>query len=289
MTTTAATSTVTTPPPTRRTSAAPRLVPHAVGAPDAATARAHRIGFGRVVGVEMRKTFDTRAGFWLMVAIVVAATLATAAVALWAPDDALTFETFGTAVGMPMAVLLPVVSILSVTSEWSQRSGLTTFTLVPRRSRTIAAKAVVTVVVGVLSMVVAIGIAALGTLLAASVHGIDAVFDLSAGQVATLVLAQVLGMFVGFMLGVLTRSSAVALVSYFVFWGLLPALSQTLYALQDWYRDVVGWVDFGWAHGALYEGGLTGTEWAQLAVTGTAWLVLPTLVGLWTLMRSEIS
>lgn len=279
------TSTVSAPPPTT----VARLVPHSVGAPDAATARAHRIGFGRIVGVEMRKTFDTRAGLWLMVAILAAATVATGAVMLWAPDDALTYETFGTAIGMPMAVLLPVVSILSVTSEWSQRSGLTTFTLVPRRSRTIAAKAVVTVVVGVVSMALAIGIGALGTLLGATLRGLDPVFDLSGGQLGTLVLAQVLGMFVGFMLGVLTRSSAVALVSYFVFWGLLPALSQTLYALQDWYRDVVGWVDFGWAHGALYDGGLTGTEWAQLAVTGTGWLLLPTLVGLWMLMRSEIS
>lgn len=282
-------STTTSVRPATAPTTAPRIVPRSIGAPDAATARAARIGFGRIVGVEMRKTFDTRAGLWLVVAIVAAATIATAAVILWAPDSALRFETFGTAVGMPMAVLLPVVSVLSVTSEWSQRSGLTTFTLVPRRSRTIAAKAVVTVVVGVVSMAVAVGIGALGTLLGSAIRGLDPVFDLSAGQLGTLVLAQVLGMFVGFMLGVVTRSSAVALVSYFVFWGLLPALSQTLYALQDWYRDVVGWVDFGWAHGALYEGGLSGTEWAQLAVTGSVWLVLPTLVGLWMLLRSEIS
>ena len=34
-----------------------------------------------------------------------------------------------------MTVLLPIIAVLSVTAEWSQRSGLTTFTLVPHRGR----------------------------------------------------------------------------------------------------------------------------------------------------------
>ena len=42
-----------------------------------------------------------------------------------------------------MAVILPVIAVLSVTSEWSQRTGLTTFTFVPGRGRVIAAKAAV--------------------------------------------------------------------------------------------------------------------------------------------------
>ena len=39
-----------------------------------------------------------------------------------------------------MAILLPVVAILSVTSEWSQRTGLITFTLVPHRGQIILAQ-----------------------------------------------------------------------------------------------------------------------------------------------------
>ena len=68
-----------------------------------------------------------------------------AAVILWAPDSELTYDTFAAAIGFPMSVILPMVAILSVTSEWTQRSGLTTFTLVPHRGRVIAAKAVATV------------------------------------------------------------------------------------------------------------------------------------------------
>ena len=99
------------------------------------------IPFRRVAGVELRKMFDTRSGFWLMASILIAALLATGAVILFAPDDQISYGVFATAFGFPMAVILPMIAILSVTSEWSQRSGLTTFTLVPRRGRVIAAAA----------------------------------------------------------------------------------------------------------------------------------------------------
>src|SRR5690349_16905787 len=107
------------------------------------------IPMSRIVAVELRKMFDTRSGFWLMIGMGVSALLATAAVVLWAPDSSITYDSFGAAIGIPMTLLLPVMAILSVTSEWSQRSGLTTFTLVPRRGRVILAKVVVSVAVGV--------------------------------------------------------------------------------------------------------------------------------------------
>ena len=97
------------------------------------------IPMSRIVGVELRKMFDTRSGFWLMATIAIGALLATGAVILWAPDDQLTYSTFASAIGFPMSVILPMVAILSVTSEWTQRIGLTTFTLLPSRGRVIGA------------------------------------------------------------------------------------------------------------------------------------------------------
>ena len=35
------------------------------------------------------------------------------------------------AIEVPLTVFLPIIAVLSVTAEWSQRTGLTTFTLVP--------------------------------------------------------------------------------------------------------------------------------------------------------------
>ena len=111
-----------------------------------------------------RKMFDTRSGFWLMASIGIAALLATGAVILFAPDDANHLQRFAAAIGVPMSIILPMIAILSVTSEWSQRSGLTTFTLVPHRGRVISAKAISAVGIGVVAIVVAFFIGALGNL-----------------------------------------------------------------------------------------------------------------------------
>ena len=71
-------------------------------------------------------------------------------------------------------------------------------------------------------------------------------------------LGNVLGMLIGFMLGVLIRNSAGAIVAYFVYSLLLPTLFGLLAANQDWFRDLQPWVDFNFAQGALFDGDLTG-------------------------------
>ncbi|MDT9591781.1 ABC transporter permease subunit [Nocardioides zeae] len=276
-------STATTPRPATAT-AAP--APTDVVRPRRTDVR--RPSFARLVGVEARKTFDTRAGFWLCVSIVVLAVVATGAVIAFAPDSALTYAQFSSAVGIPMAIVLPMLAILSVTSEWSQRTGLTTFTMVPSRGRVIGAKAVVTVLVGVVSMLVALGVGALGMLLGTGLAGVGPVWDVGAANVVSIVIANLLGMAVGFMLGVVLRSSPAAIVGYFVFSFVVPTLSMTLAAFQEWWADLQPWADFGYAQTALFEGWPDGEQWAQLAVASLPWLVLPLALGLWFVRRSEV-
>ena len=99
------------------------------------TAGVHaRPGLGRLVAVELRKMVDTRAGFWLQAAMV-ALTALVVVVRLLVGDAAHHTLQSVLDVGLqPAAVLLPVLGILLVTSEWSQRTGLITFALVPVRS-----------------------------------------------------------------------------------------------------------------------------------------------------------
>jgi ABC-2 type transport system permease protein len=123
------------------------------------------IPLSRVTSVELRKMFDTRSGFWLMASIGIAALVATVAVILFAPDDRLRYSTFAAAIGFPMAVILPIIAVLAVTSEWSQRSGLTTFTLIPHRGQVLLAKAIATVAVAVASMLLAMVVGVLGNLI----------------------------------------------------------------------------------------------------------------------------
>jgi ABC-2 type transport system permease protein len=206
------------------------------------------IPFGRLVSVELRKCFDTRAGFWLMASIGLAGLLATGAVLLWAPDAEITYSTFATAIGFPMAIILPMIAVLSVTSEWSQRSGLTSFTLVPHRGRVIASKAAVTLGISIVSVLLAMAIGVLGTIGGSAILGVDPVWDVTTIDLLNISLAQT----------------------------------------QDWFADLRPWVDFNFAQGALFNGSLDATQWANLGVTSIIWLVVPMALGLWTLMRSEV-
>jgi ABC-2 type transport system permease protein len=242
----------------------------------------------RIMSVELRKSFDTRSGFWLLASIAIAAVVATGAVLVFAPRGELTYDTFAAAVGFPMVVILPMVAILSVTGEWSQRSGLTTFTLVPHRSRVILAKAVVAVGIGVVSILLAFAIGALGNLAGTAISGTETVWDVGWAEVGNIVLANVLGLLIGFMLGVLIRNSPGAIVAYFVYSFVLPTLTMLLAGRQEWFRDLQPWIDFNFTQGALFNGTLTGQQWAQLAVTGVIWLLLPLTAGIAMVLRSEV-
>jgi hypothetical protein len=182
-----------------------------------------------------------------------------------------------------------MIAILSVTSEWSQRSGLTTFTLVPHRGRVILAKALVSIGVGAVSVLLAFAVGAVGTVVGSALAGVDRTWDATTTDLLEIVLANVLGLLVGFMLGVLIRSSAGAIVAYFVYSFLLPTLSMLLAGSQHWFRVLQPWVDFNNAQSALYNGSLSAQQWAQLGVTSLAWLVVPTAVGVWMVMRSEVT
>jgi ABC-2 type transport system permease protein len=242
----------------------------------------------RIIAVELRKMFDTRSGFWLMASIGILALLATGGTILFAPEEAQTYEAFASAIGFPMAVVLPMVAILSVTSEWSQRSGLTTFTLVPSRGRVIAAKAICAVGIGVVSMLLALGIGALGNVVGTAISGAPTVWDVEVTEFLNIVLGTVLGMAVGFMLGVVIRNSPGAIVGYFVYSLVLPTVFAMLAAFQEWFRDLQPWVDFNFAQTRLYDADMTGEMWAQLGVSSLPWLVVPLAVGLWLVVRSEV-
>jgi ABC-type transport system involved in multi-copper enzyme maturation permease subunit len=249
----------------------------------------HRaIPLGRIVSTELRKMFDTRSGFWLMASIGILALLASAAVVAFSSDDGMTYSSFATAIGYPMTVVLPIIAILSVTSEWSQRSGLTTFTLVPRRGRVIAAKAIASTGVAIASIPIAFGIGAVGLLVGTRIAGIAAVWDVSVVNLMTIMLANVLGSLMGFLLGVLIRSSSGALVAYFVYSFVLPTLSVLLASSQAWFRDLQPWVDFKYAQGTLIDGTVTTQQWEHLAVTSAIWLLVPLLAGLRLVLRAEV-
>jgi hypothetical protein len=146
----------------------------------------------------------------------------------------------------------------------------------------------VSIAIGAVAIGVALAIGALGNVVGAQIAGVPAVWDISAGQMATLVLANVLNLLIGFMLGVLIRNSPGAIVAYVVYSFVLPTLSMLLASFQDWWEKAQPWLDFNWAQGPLYDGVLNSSEWAHLGVSSLIWLVVPLTLGLVMVMRSEV-
>ena len=258
---------------------------------EAAPARrtAQPIPTTRLVKVELRKMFNTRSGFWMLVSIGVLSVIATGAVLTFAPDSAVTYGNIAKAIGFPMSVILPMIAILGVTSEWSQRSGLTTFTLVPSRGRVIRAKASATFVVGVASMAVAFAVGAVGNLLGSTIMGLDTVWDVSLAAAAQILLGNLVGMAIGFTLGVVLRNSAAAIVGYFVVSFVLPGILALLALVREWFLDLQPWIDWNYTQVELFDGATnTGKEWAMLGSTTMIWIVIPLVVGLLSMRRAEV-
>ena len=264
----------------------------AITARTAATARATAAGIPlpRIAAVEVRKMVDTRSGFWLIASIAITAVLVTAGVIAFTPDGQLAYSSFPNAIRIPVVVILPLVALLAVTGEWTQRSGLTTFTLVPHRRRVIAGKALASVSIAIAAMALTFTVAAAGNLIGAAITGTPLVWDVTVTQALNYVLGMVLSLSVGFMFGVLIRASTGAIVAYFVYSLLLPGLLGWLAVSQQWFADVQPWTDLAFAVAVLFSFGeaLAPEQWANIGVTAFAWLVLPLLVGLRLVMRAEV-
>lgn len=129
------------------------------------------IPFGRLLTVELRKLLDTRAGRWLLVAIAALIIVASTAVFFTDTDMPPVYRYFVRAAVIPLDVLLPVLGILAVTTEWSQRTGLVTFTLEPRRVRVGLAKWFAAMIPSAFAVLVAFGFSSGATVLADTVRG----------------------------------------------------------------------------------------------------------------------
>jgi ABC-2 type transport system permease protein len=241
-----------------------------------------KVPFGRLVRIELRKMVDTRAGMWLLIAIAVITGLATVIFGLAGHAVDRNYGNFAAFAGVPQAFLLPVLGILLITQEWGQRTAMVTFTLEPHRGRILTAKIVAALILSMVAFVIALGFAALSTL---AFGGPDRWSNFKPLDIATIALAQGLGTLQGLSYGLLLLSSASAIVAFFV----VPRVIALVTNLWPLLSDKAPWLDFGTAQGALYgNNSPSATQWAQILVTGTVWVILPFTIGLWRMLRAEV-
>lgn len=241
------------------------------------------VSLARLVQIELRKAVDTRAGRWLLVVIALVAlgTAILTAVTGSAGDRNLP-HVLGDAVQLA-SVLLPVLGVLLVTSEWSQHTALTTFTLVPRRSRIIAAKAGAGVLLAVAATVVCVAVSAV--VLVAADHGQAGMWQDAGRAIGYAFIFQALNLLLGVGFGLLFRNTPVAVVMYFVLptaWSILTGAVSALAATGKWLDPSTAWNHLADA------GTVSATLWAQVAVAAAVWIVVPVLAGGWRVLNRPV-
>jgi ABC-type transport system involved in multi-copper enzyme maturation permease subunit len=256
-------------------------ITHPVAAPRADTQGAtfSDIPFSRLVRVEWSKATDTRAARWLLIAVAVSTGGLMLAPLLSPSSIEQSYTSYLGYAAIALSILLPVVAILTLTSEWSQRTALATFTQEPRRMRVVRAKITVSLILGLSAaafggLVTAAGLA----LAAASGRTLDS--NLNAGLLLAFLLYVVLNVMTGVALGALVHNSAAAIVALFV----LPISFGLLGQASSW---VANWLDYSSAFTWLLHG-----EWSahgsQILTSVALWVAVPLAAGLVRTARREV-
>ncbi|HEY6762000.1 MAG TPA: hypothetical protein VI318_21045 [Baekduia sp.] len=246
-----------------------------------AAGRDHRPGLGTLTRVELRKAYDTRSGFWLLAAVALLI-LATALITvLTGADDSRTVSNVLDNCTQTLNILLPVLGVLLVTSEWSQRTALLTFTLVPQRGRVLVSKVAASLVLALAAMVVVLVLSLITTAINPAATG---AFHLDGGLLLQTILYTMLSMLIGVGFGAAMLVSAPAIVALFAAPLAWSAVTHVIHGLNG----LGNWTDQGETFSNLTDHTLSGHEWAQVATTTLLWCVLPLAIGAYRFLRGEI-
>jgi ABC-2 type transport system permease protein len=250
--------------------------------PSRRAGRDDRPGLGRLTAVELRKMVNTRSGFWVPIGV----TLVTLAATLVASANhggrgGTLLHVFHVAT-QPAAFLLPVMGVLLVCAEWSQRTTLTTFTLVPSRGRVIAAKLGASVIVSTIALVVCLLFAYVcATLFGHAPGGTGSLPWQVIGQ-GWLFLGS--GMIMGLAFGAAILLSAPAIVAYL----LLPTVWDAVVGGINSLAGVARWLDASVSLAPLTQQAMSATQWAHALVTFAAWIGVPIVIGWARIGRGDV-
>jgi ABC-2 type transport system permease protein len=238
------------------------------------------IPFRRLVRVEWAKATDTRAARWLL-ALVALSTAGMMLAPVLAPRSFdQTYTSYLGVAAVALSILLPVVAILMLTGEWSQRSVFTTFTQEPRRIRVVNAKLTASLLLGGGGALFG-GVVTAAGLGLALVSGRALEANLTVGAIAGYVLFVLLNVLAGVALGALLQSSATAIAASFA----LPAAFALVGAASTLVSD---WIDMSTTFNWVLE-----NEWgghvAQISVSVLFWVVVPLAAGVVRTVRRDVT
>ncbi len=237
--------------------------------------------FVRLTRIELRKSVDYRAGRWILGAIAALSVLALGWRVWNAGDSAIGMMRFVDSAMTPVVLLVPVLGILAMSSEWSQRTALTTFTLSPRRVRVLLAKVVAALLLSLALFVTVMALTAVAVALAGLITGDPVSWHLDGRAVGGELVAQLLYVLMGAGFGALIPITGVALTAFFV--------APTLYGIVSSavLKSAGEWFDVFAAFGRLSTFEMAGKT-AQTVTSVGLWVAVPLVLGLWLSTRREV-
>ncbi|NLG45676.1 ABC transporter permease subunit [Gordonia sp. (in: high G+C Gram-positive bacteria)] len=252
------------------------------------------IPLGRLVRVEMRKLVDTRAGFWLIASmgliavLVMVIMLIIASVSSPTSGDAnIGFADFFGLMNTPTGFLLPVMAILLVTSEWSQRGALATFTMEPRRERVVIAKLITSLVAALAAVAVALIVGAVGNVIAGLILDDPAgSWSMPISFLTGATLLQIAGLLLGFGFAALFLNTPAAIVAYFILPSAIGLVLELIPALKE--HDIALWISPNSSGALMSETWPDSTQWSQFLVSHLIWIGIPMVFGIRRIMRAEV-
>ncbi|WP_134764993.1 ABC transporter permease subunit [Nocardioides sp. 1609] len=250
------------------------------------------VPFTRWVHLELRKSVDTLAGFWLLVVIAVLLIMIEGfflLVGLTSDDAGLSFTIFTQPMAYVLQPLVATLTIMLVTSEWGQRTAMVTFALEPRRTRVLLAKLVAAFTLTLALILILFVVATVCSALLEAVSGNGFEWDLGPGDVVGLVLFEAIAVLIGFGLATSILNTPGAI-------GAFPVIA---YAIPSG-LGLVGlfWEDFGTVGRFLNLQSSTnpvltwsvdsGQDWGRLVVVLLVWAAVPLVLGQVRVQRAEV-
>lgn len=252
---------------------------------DLATPEPKPVSLAVLTTVELRKMVNTRAGAVLL-ALVGAVAVAMTVVRMFAGEAGdRTMTGFLTFAVLPVSIVLPIIGVLAVTSEWSQRTALATFSLVPRRSLVALAKLAAVLVLSLITVAGSVLLAAVGNGIAPLIGDADGSWELTGTSLLNITLYHATSLLIGFAFGMVTMNSVMGIVVYFA----LPAVWSILRNLVSGVDDAAAWLDMNETLSPLSgTAALSGEDWVKVGIAVLIWGLVPTVAGLIRLSKIEI-
>ena len=236
------------------------------------------IPFGRSLGVEWRKSVDTRAARWLLAAVAAVAVIA-AVVPIATPHSSdQDLPNYLAIVAIGVTLFLPVVSILTLTSEWSQRTVLTTFTQDPHRQRVLAAKLAAGLGLAAIGGLAGVAMATVG-LQVSDALGRPVSWNIGTAELIGYALFVLLSSLMGMAFGALLHNTAAAIAAYFAVPTLITIVAVPVAGIRDWVDTAT---TSNWILHAEWSG-----HTAQIVTSIGIWVLLPLVVGLSRTLRRD--